>query len=198
MVSHQLVEQWRARLAIWQQRLNEGRQRPWLARAYVRVLSYLLAQYSPAADAERPLEMTDHVSRMLEAEGIGWQTQRVARKVQVLVRMADLERAKAIVPRHAIDAHDSPRWRHNTLERYRAWGTVIGLFLVPVPLAALLAVHRDSVAIGVPFCTGIMLGPCGLLAGHLWGIVATHKLRRCSARRVSRLRRVFHRFKVSP
>jgi hypothetical protein len=56
MVSQQLVEQWRVRLAAWQQRLDEGRPRPWLARAYVRVLSYLLAQYSGQAEIEPPPE----------------------------------------------------------------------------------------------------------------------------------------------
>ena len=56
MVNQQIVEQWRRRLAAWQQRLDEGRPRPWLARAYVRVLSYLLAQYAPQADPEAPLE----------------------------------------------------------------------------------------------------------------------------------------------
>jgi hypothetical protein len=50
MVSQQLVEQWRVRLAAWQQRLDEDRPRPWLARAYVRVLKFLLAQYSAGDD----------------------------------------------------------------------------------------------------------------------------------------------------
>ncbi|HET6880651.1 MAG TPA: hypothetical protein VFI31_10880 [Pirellulales bacterium] len=54
MVSQQLVDQWRVRLAAWQQRLDEGRPRPWLARAYVRVLSFLLAQYAPTSDATEP------------------------------------------------------------------------------------------------------------------------------------------------
>jgi hypothetical protein len=45
MVSQQLVEQWRVRLAAAQLRLDEGRPRPWLARAYVRVFKFLLSQY---------------------------------------------------------------------------------------------------------------------------------------------------------
>lgn len=53
MVSPQLVEQWRVRLAEWQQRLVEGRPRPWLANAYVRVLSFLLKQYT-ADDVAAP------------------------------------------------------------------------------------------------------------------------------------------------
>lgn len=54
MVSQQLVEQWRFRLAEWQQRLDQGRPRPWLARAYVRVLSFLLKQYMPDENATAP------------------------------------------------------------------------------------------------------------------------------------------------
>ncbi|HEV3344207.1 MAG TPA: hypothetical protein VG125_27775, partial [Pirellulales bacterium] len=67
MVSHQLVEQWRVRLAAWQQRLDEGRPRPWLARAYVRVLSYLLSQYTAQADSEPPLE-TIETAQPLDAD----------------------------------------------------------------------------------------------------------------------------------
>lgn len=40
-----VVRSWRSRLAYWRVRLG-GRQ-PWRARAYVRVLSYLLARYAP-------------------------------------------------------------------------------------------------------------------------------------------------------
>lgn len=46
MVSPELVEQWRVRLAEWQERLALGRPRPWLANAYGRVLSFLLKQYT--------------------------------------------------------------------------------------------------------------------------------------------------------
>lgn len=55
MVSQQLFEQWRVRLAEWQQRLDQGRPRPWLARAYVRVLSFLLKQYVPCESTPEPL-----------------------------------------------------------------------------------------------------------------------------------------------
>lgn len=61
MVSPELVEQWRVRLAEWQERLALGRPRPWLANAYVRVLSFLLKQYTsgdhpapPPAAADAP------------------------------------------------------------------------------------------------------------------------------------------------
>ena len=59
MVNQQLVEQWRRRLADWQRRLDEGRPRPWLARAYVRVLSFLLAQYGAPAVADPPADTAD-------------------------------------------------------------------------------------------------------------------------------------------
>lgn len=64
MVSQQLVEQWRVRLAAWQQRLNEGRPRPWLARAYVRVLKFLLAQYGAGGDWSEPARtnLAEHVA----------------------------------------------------------------------------------------------------------------------------------------
>jgi hypothetical protein len=64
MVSQQLVTQWRARLADWQQRLDEGRPRPWIARAYVRVLSYLLAQYASQAVTESPVGAASERSTM--------------------------------------------------------------------------------------------------------------------------------------
>jgi hypothetical protein len=54
MVSRQLVDGWRTRLAEWQRRLDEGRPRPWVARAYVRILSYLLAQYGRQSEADAP------------------------------------------------------------------------------------------------------------------------------------------------
>lgn len=57
MVSQQLVDQWRAKLAGWQQRLDEGRPRPWLARAYVRVLRFLLAQYGQHSEGESLAEV---------------------------------------------------------------------------------------------------------------------------------------------
>ncbi|HUY92304.1 MAG TPA: hypothetical protein VMV10_26420 [Pirellulales bacterium] len=40
-----VVAMWRARLAFWRERLEA--RRPWVARAYVRVLSFLLARYAP-------------------------------------------------------------------------------------------------------------------------------------------------------
>ena len=52
MVSQQLAEHWRVRLAFWRQRLVEGRPRPWIARAYVRVLTFLLAQYGATSDEQ--------------------------------------------------------------------------------------------------------------------------------------------------
>jgi hypothetical protein len=179
MVSQQLVEQWRVRLAAWQQRLDEGRPRPWLARAYARVLSYLLAQYAPQANAEatpetepppeRPsmkfvlavselsgkaprtqteirsvlealqsnvpraepgplvdgLQSDDPIvvaafyrsalasglKAMLDRERIDSHSKRFRRQTQVIVRAADLDRAKPIVPNHASAARDSPRWQ---------------------------------------------------------------------------------------
>jgi hypothetical protein len=284
MVSHQLVEQWRVRLAVWQQRLDEGRPRPWLARAYVRVLSYLLAQYAAAADAEAPLDQIKPTSRadadpasmpsamtfsmaaadlsgkapkmqreirsvlhavranvphaeegplvaglrpddpivvaafyslveierlaqMLESEGIGWECQRVGRKVQVLVRAANLDRAKAIVSQHAPDAHDSPRWRQEAVRQYGLRGVQFGLLtglllavVMPFPIAALLvargnAFHDSSaIALILAICVMIIAGPFGFLAASIWGIVASHKPRRRKAPRVALLRRIFERF----
>ena len=69
MVSQQLVEQWRTRLAAWQQRLDEGRPQPWLARAYVRVLSYLLAQYAGQADDQVSQEF-DEPARSAEVTAV--------------------------------------------------------------------------------------------------------------------------------
>jgi hypothetical protein len=63
VVSHQLIDQWRVRLADWQRRLDEGRPRPWLARAYVRVLSYLLAQYGRASEDEEPHGDADSMAK---------------------------------------------------------------------------------------------------------------------------------------
>lgn len=54
MVSQQLVDQWRKRLADWQRQLDDGRPRPWLARAYVHILSYLLAQYGRSSEGDEP------------------------------------------------------------------------------------------------------------------------------------------------
>lgn len=59
MVSQQLAQHWRIRLAEWQQRLEQGRPRPWLARAYVRVLSFLLKQYAGDSSSEPLAERTD-------------------------------------------------------------------------------------------------------------------------------------------
>ncbi|HWB09833.1 MAG TPA: hypothetical protein VG826_11425 [Pirellulales bacterium] len=266
MVSHQLVEQWRVRLVAWQDRLDEGRPRPWLARAYLRVLSYLLAQYAPAADAEAPADKTkpasqadahpafkpsamifgvaaadlsgkaprtqreirsvlhavhtsvpraeegplvaglrpddpivvtafyslvevERLARMLEAEGIGWEMQRLRRKVQVVVRMADLDRAKTIVSQHALDAHDSPRWRYETVPRYGARGGRVGLLsglvlavFIPLPTTVLLValgkplVDSSAIALLLALCLMTIAPPFGWLAGcYLWGIIATHK-----------------------
>lgn len=67
-----VIEVWRARLAYWRGRLDS--RRPWVAKAYVRVLSFLLARYAPeeetssdnavSADANALGEEPDGRSRM--------------------------------------------------------------------------------------------------------------------------------------
>ena len=56
-----IVAAWQARLAYWQARIQTDRPlRPWLARAYVRVLSFMLARYgSQQEDASREPESSE-------------------------------------------------------------------------------------------------------------------------------------------
>lgn len=68
MVSQHLVEQWRIRLADWQRRLVEGRPRPWMARAYVRVLSFLLAQYGAQPESGESLEAIEPMLNEAKAD----------------------------------------------------------------------------------------------------------------------------------
>jgi hypothetical protein len=267
MVSQQLVEQWRARLAFWQQRLDEGRSRPWLARAYVRVLSFLLAQYASHSDASlgrtesgalaeampkldqptrklvsatpdfsgKPPRSREDIRLVLEAvkaqvphveqgpladglkpddpivvaafyspieverllkmfgpEHIGWQIQRFRRQVQIAVRMADLEQARPIVARHAVDAHDSARWRfkavtHSSWRGFRV-GTVVALAVVSISILPLIAYlmgngnsQRDSclLAVVIALCVLSVLAHCGFLVGLFVGVISSrHRLNR--------------------
>ncbi len=51
MVGRQtLVDEWRMRLAEWRERLEHGSGRPWLARLYVRLYTYLVQRYGHSAD----------------------------------------------------------------------------------------------------------------------------------------------------
>jgi hypothetical protein len=56
MVGRQtLVDEWRMRLAEWSERLEHGSRRPWLARLYVRLYTYLVQRYGHNADDGIPL-----------------------------------------------------------------------------------------------------------------------------------------------
>lgn len=269
MVSQQLIEQWREKLAVWQQRLDEGRPRPWMARAYVRVLRFLLAQYATAASSAPPLTMSDSASTeqresahstskavhlavadplsgkpprtgedirsvlqavraqvpraapgplvdglspddpillaefyslpeverlvgMLGAESIEWRTQRFRRKVQVFARQADLERAKPIVARHAVDAYDSPKWRIEFVRRYAqrvaAWIVlpaffflflVLPLFAGYVSAGGGLSDHSwPALLFAIALVGALASVPCGWLLGYSSGFIASRKVRR--------------------
>lgn len=59
-----IIEVWRAKLAFWRERLES--RRPWVARAYVRVLSFLLSRYAP--QRETPADDATDVGDDLPAE----------------------------------------------------------------------------------------------------------------------------------
>ncbi len=55
MVGRQtLVDEWRMRLAEWRERLAGGSRRPWLAKLYIRLYTYLVQRYGDS-DADSPL-----------------------------------------------------------------------------------------------------------------------------------------------
>lgn len=245
MASQRLVEEWRGRLAAWQERLEEGRPRPWLARAYVRVLKFLLAQYGAGGDETRPIATrlsesvanadtphdrsamrfeavtpelackpprsredirsvleavrakVPHVEQgpladglhpddplvvvafyhpglaaglreQLKAEGIETQSKRFRRQTQVLVRAADLERAKPIVASHAAVARDSSQWRVQYTELISSLGALLGILLGFV-VAAVCVNASDRVPAGFAFAAAFafLLYVAGLAVGAI-------------------------------
>ena len=85
-VRKRIVAAWQARLSYWQARLQTDRPlRPWVARAYVRVLSFMLARYGPPQEGATPEpengeqnlpadRLDSEVSRMpfYQAPAAGW------------------------------------------------------------------------------------------------------------------------------
>lgn len=262
MVSQHLVEQWRTRLADWQRRLDEDRPRPWLARAYVRVLSFLLAQYGTAgagraetaqADTVKDSEAADGSSRMkfsvrvaelagkppksgtqirsvleavqanvphpaegpriagalpgdpivvaafynlrevgrlvrtLEAEGIEWRTQSFRRQLQVVVRMSDLDRAKPIVARHAVDAHDSKASAASGARIGFRVGLCLTIVLLPLLVAFMIASGSSRRAVGAAGLMALfvitMLAACGYHLGQLRGAIISRQGRYIRSRK---------------
>lgn len=258
-----------ATLAVWQQRLDEGQPRPWLARAYVRVLRYLLAQYGTVPDSAAPQvesggsksandretvepstnpvhlavaalsgkpprtgdeirsvlqAVRNHVPRavpgplvdglspddqilvaefyslseverlvgMLEAENIGWQSKRFRRIVQVSVCRADLDRAKPIVARHAINVLDNPKWRlefvHRRAQRVAAAVIIsacLSLFISTLIFIGYASAGGDlgddhwAALLFVMAYAGLFGSVlCGLLLGYGLGFLASHNVRR--------------------
>ncbi|HEV3025717.1 MAG TPA: hypothetical protein VGX76_24760 [Pirellulales bacterium] len=61
-----VVDDWRLRLAEWRERLENDTRRPWLAKLYVRLYSYLIRRYGGETDDEEALSVapTDDKSSM--------------------------------------------------------------------------------------------------------------------------------------
>ncbi|HEV3006270.1 MAG TPA: hypothetical protein VGX78_17505 [Pirellulales bacterium] len=53
-----VVDDWRLRLAEWRDRLEHSTRRPWLAKLYVRLYSYLIHRYGGETDDEEPVSVT--------------------------------------------------------------------------------------------------------------------------------------------
>ena len=50
-----LVDEWRVRLDEWRERLEHGSRRPWLARLYIRLYTYLVQRYGRDTDEGSPV-----------------------------------------------------------------------------------------------------------------------------------------------
>lgn len=244
-----VVRSWRSRLAYWRERLG-GRQ-PWRARAYVRVLSYLLARYAPewkltggksslsdadslaedgatdrsrmtfyqapalgegkpprTGDAIRSVLETvrklqpqrnlagplvqglppeewiavaafydraelERLRWMLESGGIAVRFERARRMRKALVRVADKERAKPIVLKHASDCRESSRGRKQYAAAWAQLGAACGFILGGIAVVA--AVHAAAIAPGdrtYDLFAGLIGGMLGSFAGLAVGFIA--------------------------
>jgi len=219
------------RLAEWRERLAGGSRRPWPARLYIRLYTYLVRRYGdsdadtpvatmpadeessmpffvakpiegamPPRSAERIRAVLDAVHennpnrsemgslaaglpldsmiavaafydprevarlrRMLKDAAIESKTQPLRKQTQVLVRWADLSRARPIVDSHAVTSHDSSAKRRQRAPRCAMFGGLVGF------LVGLVAVGWLNIGIGatIGICTVIIGFALGLVIGTI-------------------------------